>query len=588
MQRADTKKSTAGNRQMGILGALGLMILAGGLYSCLFPPISFRLLGAVALVPWALAVVASPARIAYLLSYITGAAFFFVNIAWIAPITIPGYICMCLYLGLYWFIAAMVLRKLVKWPSLPMYLALPIAWVGCEWLRGIVITGFPWFFLGHSQAGILPVIQIADLVGVYGISFVLAMVSGWIAQVILTFRSGNRTRYLGAARRSKLPPGASRRLWPGAAVCAVTLLFTIGYGYWRLGQDTIYSGPPVAVVQENFPLRVENTAGPDPWEVIDAHLKLAIKAAEAGPALVAWPETSVPVSINPELLDQPVNTQLRDAKYLTSEQRYGQAVRTMLKQYAAKARTTLVVGVLSKQMNQPDDYPQVDRYNSALVFGPAGNYLGRYDKIHLVLFGEFVPFRYSIPWLYRFLNENMTPYGRDGFEYSLTAGRDFTGFDLTHGGRKYRFATPICYEDALAYVARRFARTQDGRKGVDFLINISNDGWFGHSTELSQHLEICTFRAVENRVGIIRAVNTGVSAFIDPVGRIKQVVKTNGKIRGPEVRGFLVGDLKLDKRISFYTRGGDWFAVSCAFVVLAVIVWTIFSALVRRFASGDN
>ena len=587
MQRTGPKKSTARSWQISTFGALALMVLAGGLYSCLFPPVSLRLLGWVALAPWALAVVASRARIAYLLSYITGIAFFFVNIVWIAPITIPGYICMSLYLGLYWPLAALVLRKLTRWPGLPIYLALPIAWVGCEWLRGIVITGFPWFFLGHSQARVLPVIQIADLVGVYGISFVLAMVSGWIAQVVLTFRSARRKRYLGPARRTR-PSELSGRLWPGAAVCVVTLLFTIGYGYWRLGQDTIYTGPRVAVVQENFPLRVEDSTGPDPWQIIDAHLKLAIKAAEAGPALVAWPETSVPVSINPELLDQPIDTQLQDAKYLASEQRYGRAVRTMLKQYAAKAQATLIVGAISKQMNRPDDYPQVDRHNSALVFGPAGNYLGRYDKVHLVLFGEFVPFRYSIPWLYRFLNENMTPYGRGGFEYSLTAGRDFTRFDFEHAGQKYRFAIPICYEDALAYMARRFARVQNGRKGVDFLINISNDGWFGHSTELPQHLEICSFRAVENRVGIIRAVNTGVSAFIDPVGRIEQVVRTDGKIRGPEVRGYLVGDLKLDKRISFYTRYGDWFAIGCAVLVLGVMIWTVFCPLVRRFSSGDN
>ena len=176
-------------------------------------------------------------------------------------------------------------------------------------------------------------------------------------------------------------------------------------------------------------------------------------------------------------------------------------------------------------------YPKVKRYNSALVYDPDGiQRPTRYDKNHLVPFGEIVPFRAGrLHWLYVWLNK-LSPFSNRGeVEYSLTPGRELTVFDLAAPSGTFRFGTPICYEDVMPYVIRRYVWAGRERR-VDFLVNISNDAWFLYGNELPQHLAICAFRAVENRVAIARAVNTGISGFIDPNGRIGPVVEVDGGI----------------------------------------------------------
>ncbi len=183
------------------------------------------------------------------------------------------------------------------------------------------------------------------------------------------------------------------------------------------------------------------------------------------------------------------------------------------------------------------------------------------DKTHPVLFGEAVPFRFGrLRFLYLWLN-GLSPFGAGGFEYSLTAGEEVGIFDMTtagENGRSYRFGTPICYEDVMPYVIRRFVWDREKSvKRVDFLLNISNDGWFQHLSELPQHFAICTFRAVENRVGIARTVNTGISGFIDPNGRAYEKMAV-GEI------GVRVAAVMTDTRVSLYSRTGNVFALCCA------------------------
>jgi apolipoprotein N-acyltransferase len=192
-----------------------------------------------------------------------------------------------------------------------------------------------------------------------------------------------------------------------------------------------------------------------------------------------------------------------------------------------------------------------------------------------VPFGEFVPFRnarvlgMSLHWLYRWLNR-LSPFSQGGrLEYSLWPGGQYTVFDLDIDGKTTRFGVPICYEDVMPYVMRNFV-WEGGRRRVDFLVNISNDGWFLHSDELPQHLAICVFRAVENRVGIARAVNTGISGFIDPSGHIYSLVEQDGRAHGPGVVGYRVAAVKLDQRSAFYGRRGDWFVLLCVLGTLAL------------------
>jgi apolipoprotein N-acyltransferase len=210
--------------------------------------------------------------------------------------------------------------------------------------------------------------------------------------------------------------------------------------------------------------------------------------------------------------------------------------------------------------------------NSAVLYLAGGQrFGGRYDKMHLVPFGEVVPFKQSWPWLHRLLN-GMTPYD---FDYTLDAGQEPKVFQFRSGERDWRFGVAICYEDVTAWVPRCLA-VADGAKRIDFLLNISNDGWFvsgGKDTpikatgELLQHLAICKFRAVENRIGIARAVNTGISGFIRPDGQVQTKGQAGTLPDDPRARqtvtGFLTDRVYTDTRISLYSRWGDVFAIAC-------------------------
>jgi apolipoprotein N-acyltransferase len=244
----------------------------------------------------------------------------------------------------------------------------------------------------------------------------------------------------------------------------------------------------------------------------------------------------------------------------------------------------IVTGSLSVIETQLDLRASVHRYNSAFVFPPDGAAPSRYDKIHLVMVGEYVPFRYGpLRFIYLWINR-IGPFYEEEFEYSLSAGSEFKTFNMTTpDGKAYGFATPICYENVMPYVYRRFVLDDAGRKRCDFFLNMSNDGWFLHSAELPQHLAASVFRAVENRVGMARAVNTGISCFVDPDGRVHDVVSVNGRVVGPGVDGFRVANVLVDPRITVYSRYGDWFAVGCALIWgLCYLDYAIVRALRRR------
>jgi apolipoprotein N-acyltransferase len=218
------------------------------------------------------------------------------------------------------------------------------------------------------------------------------------------------------------------------------------------------------------------------------------------------------------------------------------------------------------------------RGNTAYLIAPdSADYAaeGAYSKVHLVPFGEFVPFKRSCPPLYRFLSD-MTPYP---YDYSLTPGaRDQAPLVLRYGGGEARFQAAICYEDAFAYRIRDMVRPRRAgpAKPVDFVVNISNDGWFvrvvrgpdgrilrlEETVEHKQHLNLCVFRAIEGRVPVVRSVNTGVSAVIASDGRIVTAVR-DPEGRGRCVDGFALARLALDRRVAPYARVGDAFAHGC-------------------------
>jgi apolipoprotein N-acyltransferase len=292
-----------------------------------------------------------------------------------------------------------------------------------------------------------------------------------------------------------------------------------------------------------------------------------------------------------------LNRQMRD-KYPLCEDIH-QEFRQRVEAYNA----FLTVGAMAEEPQPPGMYPASHKYNSAFVYAPGVPEPARYDKIHLVPFGEFVPFRYTkgLFWLYRWLNDSdFNKWGRGGIEYSLTPGKAYTTFTMHPRGRKqpqYRFGVTICYEDGNPHLFRRFVTDADGSKRVDFMLNISNDGWFGHGPQQPQHLVNCAFRAVENRVAIARAVNTGISGFIRPDGVWYDVTgqpaaatasAVPGSQRHPAAGGITTrtATLLLDGRVTFYSRHGDVLALVCGAMSLLVLADAVARRARRRRAAA--
>jgi apolipoprotein N-acyltransferase len=208
-----------------------------------------------------------------------------------------------------------------------------------------------------------------------------------------------------------------------------------------------------------------------------------------------------------------------------------------------------------------------DRRNTAYFFDQKGNMddsLGkRYDKIHLVPFGEFIPFKKSLPFLYRILVSLGPKYYED---YELQPGDEnaLTVFNLASAKGNWRFVTPICFEDIDANICRAMFRPTDGGgKRADFLVNLTNDGWF-KANENNMHLQASIFRCIENRAPMVRSVNTGISGFIDSTGR-------TGHLLSPRTAGWSAQQLMIDRRVTFYTRFGDWFAAMCLVVMVLIL-----------------
>jgi apolipoprotein N-acyltransferase len=358
---------------------------------------------------------------------------------------------------------------------------------------------------------------------------------------------------------------------------------TLAYGFWRLSQPATRPGPVVASVQTCVPQDIKVQARLRQIEELEERMvrdQTDLTAAARDGArreglkidLVVWPETMVPGIQNREFLEADLAARLKDADlvevfgYLQQRSRiYWKQIRETARAAGAPvlfgAHAVLIEGAYS--LPGGGYLTRGPRHNAALLVGPesepyAAGHL--YAKSHLVPFGEFLPFRESWPWLHERLLD-FTPYK---YEYSLTPGApDQAPFVLPWAGGEARFQAPICYEDAMPSRIREMVRSDDPArpKAVDFLVNISNDGWFNGSIELDQHLNLCVFRAVENRVPIVRSVNTGISALIDPLGRIQKVVEKDGRRRW--VAGQIVGPLTLDRRVAFYTRAGDVLALGC-------------------------
>jgi apolipoprotein N-acyltransferase len=418
------------------------------------------------------------------LSFVASAAACFLLVAYLA--LYPAFFCA----GLTW----LRLRR-VPWPFVA-----PFLWVALELGRGWLLTGFPWENLGYSQYRLLPLIQIAEITGVSGLSFLLVLVNVVLFQALVS-----------ATKQRRLPRFC---LW--MSLVGAIILGQYGYGRWRLHTLEAPSSAPsvkVSLIQGNIPQDVK-------WEpafqqeTLERYLRLTRKAVEQErPELVVWPETATPF-------------------YFLAE---GELSSRVIQEVQA-LKTPLLFG--SPALRRLGD--RLKFYNRAYLLDEYGRVLGYYDKRHLVPFGEYVPLQNILFFVHRLV--------------------EATG-DFASGDRPVVMTLPparlgvlICYEAIFPELSRDLVT-----HGANLLVNITNDAWFGRTSAPYQHLSMAVLRTVEFRVPMARCANTGISALIDPCGRI---LRETGLFEETT----LTGSLPLVSGETFYCRHGEWLAVSCLLV----------------------
>ncbi len=518
---------------------------------CAFPPADWGGLGWVALAPlFYLVKSEARPRAIYLGAWLGGFVFWMLAIDWVRltdDMAWIAWVSMALALSAWWPGFLAVARLATRRLKLPLMLAAPIIWVGLEHVRAYVLTGFPWYYLAHSQHASLPVIQIADFAGSLGVSFVVATVNAWIVELITT------------PLLKRTPRGTRPTRAQTIRLLGVGLLLsgTLGYGAFRLSTASFRPGPVVSLLQSSMVQRLKMHRDANEQLLLYARLiREGLAEGPDRPDLIIWPETSYPyrvVTIDPKLSAADFENRLLADGLEGTPAEWRESMEAALGQlhgWTDAVNTPMLMGLITHVFGE-NGYA---RYNTSMLFEPGERATPHYFKVHLVAFGEYVPLIKTLPWL-----TYLTPY-RGARTPSLGFGPGPGWIDL----KGWRLAPAICFEDTIARVVRRlFESPPDGRQ-PDVIVNQSNDGWFQGSSEHEMHLAVSVFRTVENRAPLARAANTGVSAVVDGNGRVIRAMETLSE-------GALTVRVPLDDRVSLYSRWGDWLGLTCMAVTIGLL-----------------
>jgi apolipoprotein N-acyltransferase len=495
-------------RRLALSSVTWLSALSGGLLALAFPRPDLAVLAWVALVPLLLVMRRQPFRS----GFVAGLVFFATILYWVnivmttyghlhPVLSVVAWLLLSAYLALFFAGATWASCRLEQLLDYPVALTFPVSWVAFESLREFLFTGFPWAALGYSQHDVPVLLQSAELFGVYGLSFLLALANCVIAALLA-------------------PRGRPR---PAAAFFCVLLIAAgaVGFGLWRLGQD-LDSRPErlrITVVQGNIPQDVK-------WqpefqqETVRIYRDLSLTAAHvARTELLIWPEAATPF--------------------------YFQDSNPLSDQVAAiplQAGSALLFG---SPAYRKEAGGELSYLNSAFLLAADGAHQGRSDKVHLVPFGEYVPLKRFLPFIDKLV------VGIGDFSPGTINPLPMNGHQL---------GVLVCYEAIFPELAREWVS-----EGSDLLVNITNDAWFGRSSAPWQHLSMVRFRAVENRIWIARAANTGISAFITPSGAVREAT-------GLFVPATATVEVGLGARPGLYARTGD--LVPMLFLAV-VVIWLV-------------
>ncbi|MFQ5878219.1 MAG: apolipoprotein N-acyltransferase [Acidobacteriota bacterium] len=507
----------------------GLAALSGLLLALAYPPADLFPLGWVALAPLLAAVRRARPGPALARGLLCGAVFFSTLLHWLARVMVT-------YGGLSWTLATAILALLVLYLSGffaafgalaaagcrrfgPWGLLLcPIAWVGLELARARLLGGFPWGLLGYSQVRNLPLLQVASIGGIYAVSLLVMVANAGLAVIVLP-RRGAATRVRAAGAWLLVLFGAAEA--GGLAVLA-------GDGGPAVGGAPRRRGiVPATVAQEKTGAAAAAAA------LSSDLLRMTREAAESGARIVVWPESSSPVSFR-----RPVRVR-EEGGYGVRVERGGAFVDRV-----AELVRDLDIELIAGSVDYRVEGERLRAFNSAFRIAPDGSLGPVYDKIHLVPFGEYVPLERALFFVNRLV---------EGAVAAFASGRDPRPLPTRSGPA----ATVICYEAIFPELVRRVARD------AAFIVNITNDAWFGRSAGPHQHLAMAVVRAVETRRYLVRAANTGISAIVDPFGRILERSDL-------ERRAVLVGAIHAGGGRPLYARTGDLLAWACVILTLAL------------------
>ncbi len=480
-------------------------ILSGILLILCFPNVDLEFLAWFAFVPLLYAVEGKGLWSSFKYGFLTGFISFLGILYWIVvavhtygnvPLILSVLILLLLVAYLSLFIGAFTFlyRFIQIRLEFQTVLLAPFLWVSLEYLRSFFLTGFPWASLAYSQYINLPFIQMAEITGIYGPSFVILMVNATLYTIL---------------QRWPLKTFPLREVM----ISVFLLLGFLAYGYFRMGsvdrQSLQAPSLKIGLVQGNIDQSIK-------WnesfqkETMKIYERLSLKVADKQPDLIIWPETATPFFF-------------QDAKEF----------QPMVLDIPKKTNAYLLFGTPSYKIERG----KIHHFNSALMVSPSGEVKGKYDKIHLVPYGEYVP-------LGEYLSLGSLGEGIGDFK----PGKEVFNFSLPQG----KFGVVICFEIIFPELCRKFVK-----EGAHFLVTITNDAWFGKTSAPYQHLTIAVFRAIENRVFIARSANTGISGFIDPVGRIFK----QGRLFTEEA---INGTIGLSNEKTFYTLYGDVFVWICS------------------------
>jgi len=514
-----------------------LSLLSAALLTLTFSYPGFSFLGWIALVPLFIVIISSRLVDTFFALIICSISFNVIYLFWLKEYKHPATLSGGVFLELLYFVSSGVivwilyrglLKNRVKW--LRVFAGgflITTGWVGIDYIKTVGFLAFPWGILGYSQYSNPILIQTASIFGVWGLDFLMI----YCNSVLCFF-------LFGACRGEGV-----REYIPGVALWGLLFFISIVFGFFTLNESkkTKFNTTRVALIQANF-----NPWSPQLDQNLLKEIELSCEALKYNPYMIVWSESGVPFPFE---------------FYLERGQKYAR----MIEDFISSTGMPFLFGSLEFQGDYNDRTFNGNFYNVGIFYNK-GKPEGKYRKIHLVPFGEWFPYERLFPFVVRILEKAGAG--------SFTPGNEYTVFDTGD----YKFNVLICFEDVFGNLARMFVL-----EGSELLINITNDAWTGSVKAEMQHFSISVFRTVENRRSLVRAANGGITACIDPYGRVLNMLS-------PFTADFLICDVPIvdSGGLTFYTRSGDILPQVLLYLSLVGLLYIALKKIIDRMKNKNT